>query len=182
MTPSTEQVWREGLQVVEAARGRVAVLVPIGERGACTWNPELARHHCWPTDARLADELDRLADRLQKDVQAVASRLGAQGPLVPHLAGFSNGGFAAAFLAQRRKMDLASLVVLHAGGPVPFAPDADLPILLRAATGDEWHHPTMVDLRDRLIGAGRAPSWQERAGPHVLDPSDATAIVDFVRR
>jgi len=178
MTTDAGWALREGALLAQAARGEVAVLVPLGEKGACFWSPELAHHHCWPTTQRQQPEVRQLVQRLEGDLVEARRRLGGRVRGAPFLVGFSNGGFAAAEIAATTGMPLAGLVVLHAGArEIGWS----VPTLLRAATGDEWHHPTMVKLRDRLAAAGTPARWEEREGPHLFTEEDAAAVVAFVR-
>ena len=179
MTTDPQHALREGRLLADAVRGSAAVLVPLGTKGACTWSPDLANHHCWPTTGVDQQEVEKLVGRLRADLAEVQRRTGATQQPAAFLVGFSNGGFGAARIAATTDLPLAGLAILHAGGAASVDTAWRGATLLRAATGDEWHYPSMVELRDRFAAAGTPATWQEREGAHVFSPDDAAAVAAF---
>lgn len=182
MTSSASWALGEGKKLATKGAGDIVVLAPLGQKGACDWSPDVAEHHCWTQGNRPKDQraLAELVETLRGDLLQVQKAMGRNEPIAPILVGFSNGGFGVAALAFTTDLELGGLVVLHAGTSVPIETKQDVPTLLRAALGDEWHHPTMVTLRDRLAAVGWAATWEEREGAHALDDSDLASIVRFV--
>lgn len=166
-----------------AAESGLAVLAPLGALGACNWSPEARQAWCWPSADDQLEEADRAMESIDEELEMIRERLGAQAPLQPVLVGYSNGGFMAMRFAARHQERWSRLVILHAGArpgsPLPAAPE--LPTLLRAASGDKWHHPSMEKLRDALQAQGWSPLWSVREGEHRFTEGDADAIVDFLR-
>jgi predicted esterase len=167
-----------GLSATEAG---IVVVAPLGTVGLCGWSPDAAKSWCWPGHPMQGPETHVLAERLRMDLKEVAQRLG-RNDVQPVLAGFSNGGFGAALLVSSGEFEPAGLAVLHAGGPYRWEPKNPLPTLLRTATGDQWHHSTMVALRDQLTSVGWNAEWQERDGGHELTASDVAAIIAFTKK
>lgn len=164
-----------------AMENGIVAVAPVGSTGLCTWSSEVASHLCWPTNAQShAIELRAFGEHLRMDLEEVRVRLGQPDDVRPVLAGFSNGGFAAAWLVASGTVRPVGLAVLHAGGPYDWNPRAAIPTLLRAARDDRWHGPTMLVLRDQLASVGWAARWQEREGGHAFTESDAAALIDFV--
>jgi poly(3-hydroxybutyrate) depolymerase len=183
MTPSPEVALDHERELGRSAAGAgVVVVAPLGTVGLCGWSPEAAKSWCWPSHPKQLPETHALAIRLREDLKQVAHLLGRRGDVRPVLAGFSNGGFGAALLVASGEFEPAGLAVLHAGGPYRWEPKNPLPTLLRTATGDQWHHSTMVALRDQLTSVGWNAEWQERDGGHELTASDVAALVAFAKR
>lgn len=180
MTTRPDTVLAEGRRLADASAGAFAVLVPLGRRGVCSWSDEARRHYCWPTRPESQPAVDALAAQFRADLAEAAERLGSGAARAPVLVGFSNGAFAASALAASTDLDLAGLVVLHGGASYTIGAPRAVPTLLRAATGDTWHHPTMRELRASLIAAGWRAAWQERDGEHAFLESDAAAVARFV--
>ncbi len=181
MAPSPARILQHTAPLArEAAARGVAVLAPLGTTGLCDWSEEVKHFLCWPTRAEHDAALATTAERLRRDLHETARLLGRPESLPAVLVGFSNGGFAATHLAIVGDLDLRGLAVLHAGSRLPTPRERAVPTLLRAATGDEWHHPTMVALRDKMAEAGWDAVWQEREGPHALTETDVDALLAFV--
>lgn len=179
MTTSSALARKEAASLAAAALERgFAILAPIGTHGGCTWSPEFANRWCWPIAPEQAAETEALLERIRKDLEHVSPR-----PSQVVLAGFSNGGFMALRLA-RLMPELSGLVVAQAGAPRPFSFDGlrPVPTLLLAARGDEWQFPTMKALRATMDALGWAPEWQERGGPHAMQPEDFAAMVTFIEQ
>lgn len=179
MTTSALFALSGGQRLAEASGGRFAVLAPLGRQGDCDWSEEVARHHCWPSHPNQEAKLAVLVERLRADLLEIRRRLPNHEP--PVLVGFSNGGAAATLLASHKDLfEWGGLVVLNAGSSAPLEGTPTLRTLLRAARGDRWHHPTMVELRERLEQSGWSPLWEERDGPHALEASDFASVARFV--
>lgn len=185
MTSTPEMARMSGGILANAAVGRgFAVLALLGERGNCTWKPEVMEHLCWPTDLDQHEAVERMLAKLDSDLRAIQLRLGRASPIRPILVGYSNGGFMAMRLVARVSAPFSTLVVVHAGAPKDyvFPSDLPLPIFLRAARDDRWHFPTMEALRETLQAKGWSPEWAARDGEHRFTESDAAAIVEFLTR
>jgi len=161
----------------------IAMLAPLGAKGNCRWKPEVVEYWCWPGDVDQGEGVDRFLDVLDTDLRLVQRRLGQAHPIRPVLVGYSNGGFMAMRLVSRSAAPYSSLVIVHAGEPRAYSyPASPLPTLLRTATGDAWHFPTMEKLRDALAARDWPITWSVREGEHRFTESDAEAIVDFLSR
>lgn len=180
MATSASWAVGEGQRLAKQGGDDLVVLAPLGKKGSCDWSPEVAEHHCWPRGSRPQD-LAELVETLRGDLLHVQKVMGRDDSVSPTLVGFSNGGFAAIALALSTDLEIGGLVVLHGGASVPVESKRDVPTLLRAAKGDEWHNPTMVKLRDRLAGLEWPVTWEEREGAHALDDSDLDSVVRFVK-
>lgn len=192
MSPNADFAIRHAVPLALAGRDAgVVTLLPLGRKGACNWSEAVRENHCWPTTPDAADEAVDWRVRLEKDIAFVGSCLGDEKLGPTFLAGHSNGGIGALQVFADGALPLRGLAVLHGGAPVvlrlpTIGPSGELPsppaLLLRAALGDEWHHPTMVRLRDLFEDHGWAFEWQERSGGHAVDESDFESLLDFLLR
>jgi len=163
----------------EATARGLALVVPRGRQGLCTWEPAVRDAICWPSGRGQAAVMAELATRLRAAGDEVARRLGP-GPHPRALVGFSNGGFfAAALLADG---EWAAGAILHGGPVLPSTYDRAraIPVLLVAADEDRWQLPKMRELDTLLGDAGWPRTLRVRAGTHSLAAGDVAAALDFV--